>query len=132
MRISDWSSDVCSSDLDGRTLASTGVLRARASKRSRSSGNPQRRAMAIRCTTALVEPDRASTVRTALSNDAAVNRLDGVTSCHNMSTMSLTAKVDIWTLLETGAGIDAQPERPLTSAPTAKRKHNNEAKSVNI
>jgi hypothetical protein len=100
-------------------FAMSGVLRASASKRSRSSEQPARRAMAIKCTSALVEPPIASTHVTALSNASLVRIFAGVTSSQTISTMRLPVAVAICAWRESGAGIDEAPGRERPSASTA-------------
>ena len=93
------------------------MRRASASKRSRSSATPARRAVAIRCTIALVEPPSASTVVTALSiaRESTTSRIRR--SSHTISTMRLPDSVAICEWRESGAGIDAAPGsvRPIAS-----------------
>ena len=78
---------------------------------------PARRAMAIRWTIALVDPPSASTAVTALSNEAAVSRSEGLRSSQTMSTMRLPVSMAICAWRESGAGIEAAPGRvrPSTS-----------------
>ena len=64
---------------EGRTSASSGMRRESSSKRSRSSGTPQRPASASRWITALVEPPTASRTVIALSKAAAVRICEGRT-----------------------------------------------------
>jgi hypothetical protein len=99
-------------------FASTGVRRAIASKRARSSEKPARRAMAIRCTTELLEPLSASTVTTALSNDALLSTSLGLRSSHTISTMRRPVSDAICAWRESAAGIDEKPgsTKPSTSA----------------
>ena len=90
-------------------FAITGVRRASASNRSRSSATPARRAVAIKWTIAFVEPPSASTVVTALS----IARLSTMSpmqrSSHTISTIRFPESVAICACRESGAGIDAAP-----------------------
>ncbi len=99
-------------------MAITGVLREIASKRSRSSGTPALRAIAMRWIAALVEPPQASTQVTALSNEEGVRRFFGVASSHTISTARFPVAVAIFAWWESAAGIDAEPgsARPSASA----------------
>src|SRR5258706_12644855 len=102
----------------GRRLAMSGVLRASSSKRARSSAHPARRAIATRCTSALVEPPIASTAVTALSNEASERIEDGRRSSHTISTIRLPVCVAICAWRESAAGMEAAPGsvRPSASA----------------
>src|SRR5690349_11641864 len=104
---------------DGRRFAITGVFLEIASKRSRSSGTPARRAIAIRWITELVEPPQATTQVTALSNDEAESSFFGVASSHTSSTARLPVAVAIFEWCESAAGIDAAPGSVSPSASTA-------------
>ena len=68
---------------------------------------------------ALVEPPRASTVVTALSNDAGVKKSSGLMSCQTISTTCLPLRLAIWAWRESGAGIEAAPGRVKPSTSTA-------------
>ena len=92
---------------DGLILASTGILRANSSKRSKVSPKPARLARAIKCTAALVDPERAKVVITALSKEPAVRMSEGLRSSQTISTIRLPVKVAICACLESGAGMDA-------------------------
>ena len=87
----------------------TGVRFDRASKRSRSSATPARRAIAIRCTTALVDPPIAMVTVTALSNASAVMIVFGVTSSQIRSTTRRPAAAAMRGCAESAAGIDDAP-----------------------
>src|SRR6185436_13521408 len=80
---------------------------------------PLRRAIAIRWTAALVEPESARTVVIALSYDAAVRRSEGFRSSQTISTMRLPVLVAICAWRESGAGIDAAPASVMPSASAA-------------
>ena len=100
-------------------LASSGVSRASLSKASMSSLRPARRASAIRCTTALVEPPIARTADTALWIESAVIRSDGFRSSQTMSTMRFPVRVAITAWRESAAGIEAAPGNVMPSASAA-------------
>ena len=100
-------------------LATSGVLRASASNRSRVNGTPARRAIAIRCTTELVDPPSASAVVIALSTLPAVMKSRGFRSDHTMSTMRRPVSVAILPCRESAAGIDAAPGSVKPSASAA-------------
>ncbi len=97
----------------------SGVRRASSSKRSMVSGTPARRATAIMCTTALVEPPSASTVVIALSTLAAVRMSRGLRSSHTMSTMRRPVSAAMRPCRESAAGIDAAPGNVKPSASAA-------------
>ena len=67
----------------------------------------------------LVEPPSASTAVTALSNDVGVRKSSGFTSSHTISTMRLPVRVAIWAWRESGAGIEAAPDKVRPSTSTA-------------
>ena len=100
-------------------FASTGVTRARASKRPRSNGTPARRASATRWMTAFVEPPSASTVVTALSNERASSSVLGAPLRQASSTMRRphAAAMRLW--FASTAGIEEAPVSVMPSASTA-------------
>ena len=103
---------------EGLIFASTGILRANSSKRSKERAKPARFASAIKCTAALVEPDKAKVVITALSKELAVRISEGFKSSHAISTMRRPVNVAICACLESGAGIEAYPDKHKPSAST--------------
>ena len=103
----------------GRILATKGVLRARASNRSKVSATPARRATAIKWTTELVEPPSASTVVMALSKLASVKKSRGLRSCHTISTIRRPLSVAIRAWRASAAGIDTAPGSVKPSASAA-------------
>src|SRR5882672_7007067 len=104
---------------EGRRFAITGVFLEIASKRSRSSGTPARRAMAIKWITELVEPPQATTQVTALSKEEAVRRFFGVASSQTSSTARFPVAVAILAWCESAAGIEAAPGSVRPSVSTA-------------
>ena len=80
---------------------------------------PARRAIATRCTTALVEPPSASTATIALSMLAAVTMSRGFRSSQTMSTMRRPESLAIRAWRESAAGIDAAPGSVKPSASVA-------------
>ena len=79
---------------------------------------PARRAMASRCTTALVEHPVAIATIAALRTAAAVTMRSGVSSSHTMSTMRRPTAADILICSESAAGMELAPGsvRPSASA----------------
>ena len=80
---------------------------------------PARRAIATRCTTALVDPPRASTATIALSMLAGVTMSVGFKSSQTMSTMRRPVSLAILEWRESAAGIDAAPGSVNPSASVA-------------
>ncbi len=103
----------------GRRLAISGTRRLIASKRSRSSVSPARRAMAIRCGMALVEPPKPIAAVTALSMLPWVSIAAGVRSSHTIPTMRRPHSVAMRGWLASAAGIAEAPGRVKPSASTA-------------
>jgi hypothetical protein len=94
-------------------------VRDSSSKRSSARGTPARRASAIRCTSAFVDPPSASTAVIALSKLAAPRRLRGFRSSHTMSTMRRPVALAMRAWRESAAGIDDAPASVKPSASTA-------------
>ena len=84
-----------------------------------SSSRPARRASAIRCTTASVDPPIARTAETELWIESGVIRSDGLRSSQTMSTMRLPVRVAITAWRESAAGIEAAPGNVMPSASAA-------------
>ena len=80
---------------------------------------PARRAIATRCTTALVEPPSASTATMALSMLPRVTMSVGFRSSQTMSTMRRPVSLAIRAWRESAAGIDAAPGSVNPSASVA-------------
>ena len=87
----------------------SGVVRPSASRSSSVRSTPARRAMAMRCTTALVEQPVAIATIAALRTAAGVTTRSGVSSSHTMSTMRRPQGADMRWWPESGAGIEEAP-----------------------
>ncbi|CAM5688677.1 hypothetical protein SVIOM74S_00522 [Streptomyces violarus] len=111
-----WKSSIRYVCPPGRTLASTGTVRAMRSKSSRVSRTPARPAMAIRWITALVEPPRPSTVVTASWKASAVRMSLSFRSLWTSSTIVMPALAAIRSCPESTAGM---LEAPGTVTPRA-------------
>src|SRR5690606_38416137 len=99
-------------------FAMTGTFRLAASKSSRSTGQPARRAMAIRWMMALVEQPRAMATLIAFLKEAADNIFAGPRSSQTISTARRPHSADMRIWLASAAGIDEAPGRvmPIASA----------------
>src|SRR6476619_4616646 len=100
-------------------FARNGVRRLSSSKSSRPSLTPIRRAMAIRCTIALVDPPIANTVVIELRNAVRVRMSDSLTSSQTISTIRRPVCAAITECREYAAGIEDAPGRVPPSASTA-------------
>ncbi len=81
---------------------------------------PARRAMAIRCTMALVEPAIAMWTTRAFSNASLVRISRGLMSAHTISTTRAPVRAAMRPWAGVGGGIDEAPgsDRPSVSAST--------------
>ena len=103
--------DGCRSTRHGNALASV-------SKSASVSGTPIRPAMAIRCSTALVDPPIPANTRIAFSNAARVRICDMRKSCLTISTARRPAWRARTLRRPSTAGIAALPGKPMPSAST--------------
>ena len=100
---------------DGFRSSRNGVDRDSSSKRSRSSSMPARPAMAVRWTTALVEPPSACSALMALRSEGSVTKRAGVSPRRARSTMRRPACSPSWRRRESAAGMSALPGRAMPS-----------------
>ena len=98
---------------DGRMFARTGTVREKWSKSSRERSTPARPAMATRWMTALVEPPKARTTRTAFSKDSRESGGSGRSTIRRPAATAMRG----WS--ESAAGIEAAPGMVRPRASTA-------------